>query len=93
MVTRMTIAWMMARVQTCQPGDPSPQYPRSGNEQGCFQNRRTLCARVLAEVLRLVLAPETLGLHVGGGTTGELLVEADDTLHADSIGSSADGLK
>lgn len=53
---------------------------------------RTLASGVLAEVLGLVSAEETLSLDLGGGTSGELLVEADDTLHADSIRSSANGL-
>jgi hypothetical protein len=51
-----------------------------------------LASRVLAEVLGLVSAEETLSLDLGGGTSGELLVEADDTLHADSIRSGANGL-
>jgi len=52
-----------------------------------------LASGVLAEVLGLVSAEETLSLDLGGGTSGELLVEADDTLHADSIRSSANGLR
>lgn len=51
-----------------------------------------LGSRVLAEVLGLVSAEETLSLDLGGGTSGKLLVEADDTLHADSIRSGANGL-
>jgi hypothetical protein len=43
-------------------------------------------------VLGLVSAEETLSLDLGGGTSGKLLVEADDTLHADSIRSGANGL-
>ena len=53
---------------------------------------RTLDRGVLAKVLLLVLAEDAGGLDLGGGTSGELLVEADDTLHADSIRSSANGL-
>lgn len=47
---------------------------------------------VLAEVTGLVAAEKTLGLDLGSGTTGELLVEADDTLHTQGVGSSANGL-
>lgn len=55
-------------------------------------NVRTLATGVLAKVLGLVSAEETLGLDLGSGTSGKLLVEADDTLHADSIRSGANGL-
>lgn len=53
---------------------------------------RTRNGSVLAEVLGLVTAEETLSLDLGGGTTGKLLVEADDTLHAQSVGSSTNSL-
>lgn len=52
----------------------------------------TLRRGVLAKVLLLVLAEDALGLDLGGGTSGEFLVEADDTLHADSIRGGANGL-
>jgi hypothetical protein len=51
-----------------------------------------LGSRVLAEVLGLVSAEETLSLDLGGGTSRKLLVETDDTLHADGIRSGANGL-
>lgn len=54
--------------------------------------QRTLSGRVLAEVLGLVATEKTGGLDLGSGTPRKLLVEADDTLHADGIRSSADGL-
>lgn len=53
---------------------------------------RTSRRWILAEVPGLVAAEETLGLDLGGGTSGEFLVEADDTLHANGIGSRANGL-
>lgn len=53
---------------------------------------RTLGSRVLAKVLGLVSSEKTGGLDLGGGSSGEFLVEADDTLHAKSIRSSTDGL-
>lgn len=62
----------------------------SSSSQG--GNIRTLATGVLAKVLGLVSAEETLGLDLGSGTSGKLLVEADDTLHADSIRSGANGL-
>ena len=43
-------------------------------------------------MLGLVAAEEAAGLDLGGGAAGELLVEADDALHADGIGGGADGL-
>ena len=53
---------------------------------------RTLHRRVLAKVLGLVSAEETLGLDLGGSTSGELLVEGNDALHANSIRSGANRL-
>jgi hypothetical protein len=53
---------------------------------------RTHSRGVLAHVLGLVASEETLGLDLGGGAAGELLVEAHDLLHADSIGRGADCL-
>jgi hypothetical protein len=53
---------------------------------------RTLASGVLAEVLGLVSTEKALSLDLGGGTSGELLVEADNALHADSIRSGANGL-
>lgn len=44
-------------------------------------------------MLGLVATEKTLGLNLGGGATGELLVETDDALHAQSIGGGTDGLK
>ena len=46
---------------------------------------RTHGRGVLAEVGLLVAAEETLGLGLGGSASRELLVEADDLLHADSV--------
>ena len=43
-------------------------------------------------MLGLVPAEEAGRLDFGGGASRELLVETDDTLHADGIGSGADGL-
>ena len=56
------------------------------------ENRRTLSARVLAKVLGLVPAEETGSLHLGGGSSGELLVEVDNPLHAQSIGVGSNRL-
>lgn len=47
---------------------------------------------VFAKVLGLVSTEETLSLDLGGGTSGEFLVEADDALHADGIRSGTDCL-
>ena len=47
---------------------------------------------VLAKVTGLVAAEETLGLDLRGGATRKLLVEADDTLHAQSVGSTTNSL-
>lgn len=47
---------------------------------------------VLAHVLLLVASEKTLGLGLGSWATGQLLVEAHDLLHADSIGGGADSL-
>jgi hypothetical protein len=54
--------------------------------------KRTLDGRVFSEVLCLVTAEETLGLDLGGSATGKFLVEADNSLHAKSIGSTANRL-
>ena len=43
-------------------------------------------------MLGLVLAEEALCLDLRGRSSGKLLVEVDNTLHADGIGSSADSL-
>lgn len=43
-------------------------------------------------MLGLVAAEKALGLDLGGGTTGKLLVETDDALHAQSVGSGSDRL-
>lgn len=40
---------------------------------------------VLAKVPLLVATQETLGLHLGGSASRQLLVEAHDFLHAQSI--------
>lgn len=53
---------------------------------------RTLGGGVLAEVGLLVTAEEALGLGLGSRAAGELLVEADDLLHADGIGGGTNGL-
>lgn len=47
---------------------------------------------LLSKVASLVTAEETLALNLRGGTTGKLLVEADDTLHAQCVGSAANSL-
>lgn len=44
-------------------------------------------------MLGLVAAEDAGGLDLGSGAPREFLVEADDALHADSVGSSADGLR
>jgi len=49
--------------------------------------------RLRAKVLRLVSTQDALRLHFRSRTTGELLVEADDTLHADSVGRGANCLR
>lgn len=59
---------------------------------GGVGTRRTHCGWVLAEVLGLVFAEEALCLHLWSGSTWELLVEAHNTLHADSILSSTEAL-
>ena len=43
-------------------------------------------------MLSLVAAEDALGLNLGGSTSGELLVEADNALHAQGVGSSSDCL-
>lgn len=43
-------------------------------------------------MLGLVAAEEALSLNLGGSTTGELLVERNDALHAQGIGSSTKSL-
>jgi len=67
----------------------------------CFSTRllsaelsdiRTSCRCVLAHVLLLVAAEETLALRLGGWATGKLLVEAHHLLHADRIGGGPDDL-
>ena len=47
---------------------------------------------ILAKVGLLVAAEESLGLGLGGSAARQLLVEAHDLLHADSIGGGADSL-
>ena len=87
------MAWMMAT----SPGNVSKSRSRysakSTGENGEWFDRHTLSSRVLAEVLGLVSAEKTGGLDLRGGATGELLVEVDDTLHADSIGGGANRLE
>lgn len=51
-----------------------------------------LGSRVFAEVLGLVSAEKTGGLNLGRRSSRKFLVEADDTLHTNGIGSSADGI-
>lgn len=53
----------------------------------------TLGRRVLAKVLGLVSAEDAGGLDRGSGTTGELLVEVDDALHAKGVRGSTNGLR
>jgi len=48
-------------------------------------NNLTGSGRVLSEILLLVPAEEALGLRLRSRTTGELAVEVDHSLHADSI--------
>lgn len=43
-------------------------------------------------MLGLVSAEKTGGLNLGRRSSRKFLVEADDTLHTNGIGSSADGL-
>lgn len=77
------MAWMMAREsQHLRPATPTriPCWPR------------TLPCRVLAKVLGLVSTEEAGGLDRGSGTTGELLVEVDDALHAEGVRGSTNGL-
>lgn len=51
------------------------------------------CGRsVLSEVLCLVSAHKSLWLDLGSRTTGKLLIEANYTLHADSIFGGAESL-
>lgn len=76
------MAWMMAATKSANDSQISTPV----------REHRTLDGRVLAEVLGLVSAEEALGLDLGGRTTGKFLVEADDTLHAQGIGSSANCL-
>ena len=59
---------------------------------GSVGTRRTHRGWVLAEVLGLVFAEEALCLDLWSGSTWELLVEAHNTLHADSILSSTEAL-
>ena len=66
----------------------TPMVPTCKHGEGS----RTGGGSVLAEVLGLVAAEEALGLDLGGGTSGELLVKADDTLHAQGIRSGANRL-
>ena len=54
--------------------------------------RRTLAGRVLAEVLSLVASEETGRLDLRSWASGELLVEANNALHADGIRGRTDGL-
>jgi hypothetical protein len=54
--------------------------------------KRTHSRGLVAKVLRAVATPETLGLALGSSSTGELLVEAHNLLHANSILGGADAL-
>lgn len=57
------------------------------------RKQHTLRRGVLAaEVLGGVAAEDASGLSLGGGTTGELLVEVDNALHANGVGVRAKGL-
>ena len=76
------MAWMMAGAKSA-PGS------RLGSD-GRWPH--TLRRRVLAKVLSLVFAENAGGLDLGSRATGELLVEVDDTLHADSVRGSTNGL-
>jgi hypothetical protein len=49
--------------------------------------------RVLAKVLGLVLAENAGSLDSGSGAAGELLVEVDNALHADSVRGRTNGLR
>lgn len=77
------MAWMMARAKSA-PGS------RLGSDA---RWPHTLRRRVLAKVLGLVFAENAGGLDLGSSATGKLLVEVDDTLHADSVRGSTNGLR
>lgn len=77
------MAWMMAREsQHLRPLTPTSVL--------CWSH--TLPRRVFAKVLGLVSTEKAGGLDCGSGTTGELLVEVDDALHAECVGGSTNGL-
>jgi hypothetical protein len=59
----------------------------------CRGRSLTLDGGLLAKVLGLVPAEETLGLDLRGGATRKLLVERNNTLHAHSVLSGADSLQ
>lgn len=50
-------------------------------------------SRVLPEMLGLVSGKETSGLDFGSRASREFFIEADNTLHADSIGCGADSTR
>ena len=88
MTRRSAIAWIMAKVFQVSIGTSCIVCT------GCRRSQlsHTLRGRVLAEVLLLVAAEEALRLDGGSRTTRELLVEVDNTLHAEGIRSGANCL-
>lgn len=71
---------------------PSTFFMFRDQQQWIDSSSHTLGGRVLAKVLGLVSAKETSGLNLGSRASGELLVEVDDTLHADSIRGGTESL-
>lgn len=57
------------------------------------QDKHTHGRGVLAKVPVLVASEKTFGLHLGGRSPRELLVEAHHFLHANSIWRGSDGLR
>lgn len=63
------------------------------NQVGVFRGiAHTSCGGILAKVLRLVLAPKSLGLNLRSRASGKLFVEIYYALHLGSIRRRPDGL-